>query len=92
MGEKTAPRLTALLWKVAALDSNANLVTYLLCELGCHLPSLMFAYPFNRDRCKAGWASSPVAASGAEAGPCGGGKWGTAGPLPDCSAGAGTRS
>lgn len=48
MAEKTVPRLTAPLWKLAALDSNANLVTYLLCELGCRLPSLMFAYPFNR--------------------------------------------
>lgn len=48
MGEKTSPRLTAPLWKLAALDSNASLVTHLLCELGCHLPSLMLAYPCDR--------------------------------------------
>lgn len=37
VGEKNAPRLRAQLWKLAALDSNANLITHLLCELG-HVP------------------------------------------------------
>lgn len=41
---------------------------------------------------KATQAGSPVAASGAVAGLCGGGRWGTAGPPPGCSAGAGTQS